>query len=478
MKLIFILGLITFGITSMCGCRHTDNACALNDVETIIRDNPDSAIKLLETVDTALLKSPREKAHYHLLMADALFKVGHKDTLSDHVIPAMEYYKIHGSRQEAARAYFYSGLAKYNQKRYSSATVDLLHSESISKIENDTLQLAFIYRAIGDNFFHTNDLESSMSYYQKSYDFFKSQSEDNYADSVYTDIERVKEIDELLTETDLKPTFFKIKSYLADGAFEEVLESFYSNLDELNKNLAISCSSNLGAEVISYKQQESELIKASNKRERIFWIFILILLLLSISLVCVLMFKRNKILRLERDSYMMAADNLSKALSFAEMRSNEKENQHNIEVGSLQSAIDDSKNAIRNLLSAQFADLSELCQTYFLYDKHKSAQTKVYNKVKELVARFNYDKQFNENLENTINGSLNNLMSNFRKDFPNLNEWEYPLFMYNVCCMEPRTIALFLEERADLIYKRKANLKRKIANSNATLKEEYLLYLS
>lgn len=478
MNLIFLLGLIAFWIISMCGCSHTDNACVLNDVEIIIGENPDSAIRVLGTMDTALLKSAREKARYQLLMAEALFKAGHKDALSDRVIPATEYYKQHGTHQEAARAYFYSGLAKYNQKKYSSAAVDLLHSESISKEENDTLQLAFIYMAIGDNFLNTNDLESSMSYYKKSYDFFKSQSADKYADSVFKDIERVKEIEELLTGTDLKSTVLKIKSYLTDGTFEDALESLYSNLEELNNNLVVSCSSNLGADVVSYKQQEAELIKASKERERIFWIFILILSLLSISLVCVLMFKRNRILRLERDSYMMSVDNLSNALSFAEMRSNEEENQHIIEVGSLQSAIDDSKIAIRNLLSAQFADLSELCQTYFLYDKHKSAQTKVYNKVKELVNRFNYDKQFNENLENTINGRLNNLMSNFRKDFPNLNEWEYPLFMYNVCCMEPRTIALFLEERADLIYKRKANLKRKITNSNAILKEEYLLYLS
>lgn len=478
MRSIIFFCMVAIWIALICGCRHNGDAYVLKDVESIISDSPDSAISVLADIDTTLLISAKDKAQYHLLMADALFKAGHKDSLSHNVAHAVEYYKDHGSRRKVARAYFYSGLVKQNQKRYSSSAVDLLHSESISKDEKDTLLLAFIYRAIGDNFFHINDLKSSMSYYQKSYDLFKSMNIDRYADSVYTDIQRVKEIDGLLTEFDLTSLVKKVKTNLADEKFEEALASFYSNIDKSNNVLSMSWSSNLGAEVISYKQHEAELIKASNRRERIFWIFIIVLSIISISLSCVIIIKRNKVLKLERDSYMLAVDDLNSAINTINNSNKEKEGIHLSEINKFQLAINEHKNTIRNLLTTQFVDLSELCQTYFQYDNHKSAQKKVFEKVRELVSRFNCDEEFNNNLEKMINGSLNNLMLNFRKDFPNLNKWEYPLFMYNVFGIEPGIMALFLGERVDLIYKRKANLKRKIINSDTPLKEDYLYYLS
>lgn len=477
MKLIFYFVIALIWFVSICGCGHNGNTYVLNEVESVIKDNPDSAINMLKSLDTTLFESAKEKALYHLLMAEALYRSGYNQTLSDHVAPAVEYYKEHGPHKDASRAYFYSGINKYNQHRYSSAAVDLLRSESISKEENDTLQLAFVYRALGDNFLQTGDLKSSLSYYQKSYDYFTAVGAEKEAASVQLEIEKSNQIDTIMANVDLKSTYLSVKTLLEDGTFEEMLDSIFSGIDIRSNDIYSGLSSNLGAEVISYKQFEEDLLKEAHARERLFWVFIIVLSLLSVSLVGVLIFKRNRALKLERDSYMMAVDDLDKMIKSINRMSYEKDELHSIEIRGLRSAVNDSRNTIRNLISTQFADLSELCQTYFLYENHKNAQAKVYNKVRELVTRFNSNEQFIKNLETMINRNLNNLMSNFRRDFPNLNEWEYPLFMYNVCGLESGTIALFLGERADLVYKRKANLKRKIATSSGSLKEEYLSYL-
>lgn len=479
MKLVHFLGLVVLGIISICGCgRSSGHTYVFDDVEAVIKDKPDSALRVLTSFDTTSFASEEERVCYYLLMADALYKAGYNDMLSEYVAPAVAYYKDHDTHKEAARAYFYSGLAKYNQQNYSSAAVDLLRSEKIAKEENDTMQLALIYKAMGDNFRYVNDLKSSLSYYQKSYECFVAIGDEEEAASVRVDIENNNTIDSIMANVDFKSTENRIRTLLKEGKLEEMLDSVFSLLANEENTMTSSLSSNIGAEVISYQQFEEELMAESYQRERLFWISIVVLSLLTVSLICVLIIKRNKTLRQERDAYMMAADDLSKNISAIEMRSNEKENLHTKEVRSLQSAIDDSKNTIRNLLVAQFSDLSELCQTYFLYDNHKNAQTKVYEKVRNLVSRVKSDVGFNNSLEDTINQSLDGLMSYFRKDFPNLNDWEYPLFMYNVCGMEPRVIALFLGERGELIYKRKANLKRKILQSELPRREEYLSFLS
>lgn len=58
-----------------------------------IADNPDSALAALDTLDTTLLHHAGDKARYHLLMAEARYKAGFDDTVTNHIDPAVDYYK-------------------------------------------------------------------------------------------------------------------------------------------------------------------------------------------------------------------------------------------------------------------------------------------------------------------------------------------------------------------------------------------------
>lgn len=160
------------------GCKPSASVRMFDSIESAIAENPDSALSMLDTLDTALLLSAKDNARYHLLMAEARYKAGYDDTVTNFVTPAVDYYKDHGPRHDASRAHFYSELVRYNQKRYASVAVDLLSAERIAQEDKDTLQLAFIYRAMGDNLYKAKDYRSSLSYYKKSYKYFKKTGND------------------------------------------------------------------------------------------------------------------------------------------------------------------------------------------------------------------------------------------------------------------------------------------------------------
>lgn len=95
-----------------------------------------------------------------------------------------------------------------------------------------------------------------------------------------------------------------------------------------------------------------------------------------------------------------------------------------------------------------------------------------------MVEQFSTDKNKITELENIIDSNKSNLISDFKKDLPDLKMADYLLFLYSVLGFSTNAIALFLkEDKIDAVYNRKARLKQKIRKLESVKINLYLQYL-
>ena len=66
--------LFTFAVLFFLSCTSKNIERTLNDVESYIRERPDSALTVLDSIDRDLLKSRKLRSHHALLFAMALDK--------------------------------------------------------------------------------------------------------------------------------------------------------------------------------------------------------------------------------------------------------------------------------------------------------------------------------------------------------------------------------------------------------------------
>lgn len=140
MKRLFYSILLICLVTG-CGLRDVRNQ--LKDVESFIADRPDSALAVIESIDTTALKTNRLKAHHALLHAMALDK-NYIDVKDDSLaLTAVKYYQKHGQKKYLARARYYLALSYYYDRQYNKSIIELSKAEPIAT-KYDSLYLGFV----------------------------------------------------------------------------------------------------------------------------------------------------------------------------------------------------------------------------------------------------------------------------------------------------------------------------------------------
>ena len=87
---------------------------SLNDIESYIQERPDSALVVLESMDTSAINKPCDIAKYSLLHTMALDKSHINTTNLGFIMPAVEYYTNHGNTIDRLRSFFY--LSRINRR--------------------------------------------------------------------------------------------------------------------------------------------------------------------------------------------------------------------------------------------------------------------------------------------------------------------------------------------------------------------------
>ena len=127
----------------LCSCsRSNDTSRLVYDIENYIESRPDSALAVLQSLDTRQLHSDKDRAKYALYLSMALDKNYIDKTDFDVLQPAIDYYSKHGSATDKLRTFYYQCRIYQNSDDDESALESFVISMDLGQSSTDTLTKA------------------------------------------------------------------------------------------------------------------------------------------------------------------------------------------------------------------------------------------------------------------------------------------------------------------------------------------------
>ena len=131
---VMITLLLAVVLSLTCGCHRTGGVTTgMNTAESIMETAPDSALSILRTIDSSKIPSEGEKAHFALLMSQALDK-NYIDVTDDSLIKRAHDYYAHGNdRFRSMLSKYYYARVLYNAQRYDESIVLTLEALDLNE---------------------------------------------------------------------------------------------------------------------------------------------------------------------------------------------------------------------------------------------------------------------------------------------------------------------------------------------------------
>ncbi len=144
--MVFVIGIVV-------SCSHNSAVDRqMTTAENLMAQHPDSALSVLDGIDTKLLGTKAEKARYALLMSQALDKNYIDATNFDVLQPTIDYYPDNGTPDKKLKTYYYQGRIYQNKCDYDNAMLSFINAREVENI-TDTLALAHLLVAQGTLYF-------------------------------------------------------------------------------------------------------------------------------------------------------------------------------------------------------------------------------------------------------------------------------------------------------------------------------------
>lgn len=151
-----IISIIILLLTIPTGCRkHSDAWYQMSKADSLMNENPHSALLILNNIDSSTLSGQEEKARYALLNSMALDK-NYIDTTTFEVLqPAIDYYFKKGSPDEKLKTLYYQGCIYLNRNDRDNAMNCFLKADEYRNTAKDTRAIANLLVAQGEIFLDT-----------------------------------------------------------------------------------------------------------------------------------------------------------------------------------------------------------------------------------------------------------------------------------------------------------------------------------
>ena len=531
-----------FALLLLAGCATDPATATLDRAETLMEEYPDSALALLDTLQSPV--SAEENGRYALLYSQALDK-NYIDVANDSLILiAVNHYENSGDLHRLMLSYYYHARVLYNKKSFPRSL--LVHHKSLKYAEQlgddfwcgrNADQISIIY----DNFYHRNEALKYAILAHKYILKSKQQPFLNYAilelsRAYYNNDNYVKALPLALNAVDSAKTYNDHELYIcakgvsADchyylGQYNEAIMDY---LDLLKVEYRADIIGLLGLAYFNSNQAEkanelkTDTIKSDATR---------FLMLKSeiykrngdyksaLCLVENVMFRNDSVLEMslnqslssELSNYYLLDNKIKDleltnlkmtysitiiaiAIVFAcitfiiiKMRIRQKHiiernltiAQNLREILTLQEAESQNNHKkIMDLLTSKFEIIDQLCASYYENSATKGIKRKISDEVENIIHDLMSDERIAE-LEDTLNTNDVNIIAFLREELPKLKEADYRLFIYSALGFSNSAIALLLkEDKIESIYNRKARLKTKIKKLNSSRKDKYLMYLA
>ena len=143
----------------------------LSRAETFIADNPDMALKILDSIDVEEFAIRRLQARYALLYSIALDK-NYVDIKDDSIIaPAVRYYAKHGSADEKLTTLYYYARVQYNAGDYNPAIVTLMEAQSLLDYSSLPRICALVHNLVALIYNRSFMFQDALEHIEKAHDF-------------------------------------------------------------------------------------------------------------------------------------------------------------------------------------------------------------------------------------------------------------------------------------------------------------------
>lgn len=177
---LFRLFLVSLSLFFAFSCSNKQKALQLNEIQSFIEDYPDSAMVVLESLSKDSFNTPSLRAYYSLLYAMALDK-NYIDTTDVGIIePAIRYYEKHGTADEKMKAYYYQGIAYFNNEEFDNAIVSFSYAEEMIPEATDMRYVGLVYSRISDLYNRSRNTDDELKYIELAADIFAENSIDKY----------------------------------------------------------------------------------------------------------------------------------------------------------------------------------------------------------------------------------------------------------------------------------------------------------
>ena len=146
------------------GCGRRDTVRMLDKAEVMMSEHPDSALILVQAIDTSTLDSPRLRARHALLYAMALDKNWIDTTDANIIMPAVKYYGRRNSGDRPAKTWYYLGRIQQNSGDRAAAGISFLKSDRASEKTRDLRFKTLVYDGLSSVYGQTHLYEEALEY--------------------------------------------------------------------------------------------------------------------------------------------------------------------------------------------------------------------------------------------------------------------------------------------------------------------------
>ena len=157
------------------GCTTPSATIALiEQSERVAIDYPDSALRLIESVDRESVRGKHDNARYRLVYSEVLYYNRIDSDCDSLTRPLFDYYYDSDLHAERARAMYQHGLVMMNAKKNAEAMYALMEAEkSLQHCDNPRL-LGLVYRTMGDIYGSECLHTYALSLYHESLEIFEN----------------------------------------------------------------------------------------------------------------------------------------------------------------------------------------------------------------------------------------------------------------------------------------------------------------
>lgn len=184
-RVIYFLFFFAYITSLLVACNSISHiAATLDNVESYINERPDSALAVLQRVDSTALTTRALRARYSLLRVMALDKCYKDITVHGLLNPAVAWYEHHGTADERMKVLFYQGRIAQENKDWKSSAVYYSRAEDYSKRANDTHAVGLLFEAISSIYNAVYNTGKEQEYVEKALSVYKRAHDPIYSSAL------------------------------------------------------------------------------------------------------------------------------------------------------------------------------------------------------------------------------------------------------------------------------------------------------